>query len=1462
MNSTRFLLAAASALALLPSAVRAGEASPGYGARLQLDGPGLTFQAAAFTPQWTGLEASGGYRAEKDGSRRFTMWKDKRDRKAPKIDGRATFRQEGDAVRATYELTPDRDIDLNQLYLSTTFALADYAGCTIKAGVKTCRMPEAGEGPAQFMGGRTTDFTVTDRDGKVRLALAFDRPVSFMMQNNHPWGSATASLRLMVGHDRPFKAGKTYTLSMTVSDGGRTTLAADAFGVKITAGADWIPMTSEPEIVPGSALDFTALRGTEAPAGKYGYPVAKGQNFEFEGKPGVAQRFYGVNICGDANTPDLETAEKFARRLAAIGYNALRFHHHESHLVQKDGVTLDPEKMRKFDGLVAACVRHGIYMTTDLFVSRRPVSYRSVGIDLDGNVQMDEFKELVQVHDGVFANYLAFARAFLGHVNPYTGRSLAQEPALGWISLVNEGNLGNHGMETMRKFPVFREKWQAWLAAKKAADPAFADVPDTLPAGLEVRKSPHVQAYALFLQHLETDFAARVTKFLREEMKCRALTTNMNCWHYPAVYQLPRANSYDYVDDHFYVDHPSFLENRWQLPSRCPNRNPMQGANMGAQGLAMRRVLDRPFTITEYNYSGPGRFRGVGGIACGTAAALQNWAGLWRFAWSHDQRGVKNPETKTLGYFDMSGDPLGLASERASICRFLRRDLEPLKRTYACVLPPKKLQEMGPSPMTHTGWTWASWYAKTGTVVGDAAPADATWSATYPDCFAKPSKEVRAQVLPDAAEGETPVAGDGAVQIDPKAGTFLLKTARTCGGFAEGGRIEADALTADLGKTAATLWASSLDGKPVRASDRLLVTYLTDVQNSDIEYADRALTILLKWGHLPHLMRKGRAEVNLAVPAGDWRVHVLASNGARRRTVPCTYANGRLTFVADNAADPSNASYLYEVVKDNSAANAAPADELARAKKQEAFVAPDAPEGYRRPKDWKPVLYPKGLQQIAKDHSAETMARAKTQMEKVNAVNAAGKYKATGASMDAHPCPDWFVDAKLGIFVDWGPWSVASWCPYVKGTRLYPDWYEFRCRTDAKTMQYHEKNWGADFKSDHFFDLFRGARFDAPALMKLFRACGAKYVVPFLKHHGGFCLWDCSYTFRDTVDQGAHRDFAKEMADACRANGLKFGLYTSQAGEWEYPILQDDGSIKIAINTPENLKPYTPDMEWKCSGKIAVKDFVHDYIVPQQTEFIDRYDPDLLWYDFDWMTPADSNGSYEITAYLYNRAEGRKEVACNDRYGKARPEEIKGRFTKRPRNWLRTVRGDFFTDEWGDTEECLDPAKWHPWESCSGISKSYGNHWMESYDPSMVMTEKEFIIHFSDIVARGGNLLLLVNLDPQGAILPFQKERLEQIGRWLETYGEAIYGTRICAPYKTDKVDYTQSKDGKTAYAIVKEPSAEVELACALPAGTAVTVVGADRKLAARRTEKGTTVVSLPADLASAKIPFALRCTR
>jgi len=538
----------------------------------------------------------------------------------------------------------------------------------------------------------------------------------------------------------------------------------------------------------------------------------------------------------------------------------------------------------------------------------------------------------------------------------------------------------------------------------------------------------------------------------------------------------------------------------------------------------------------------------------------------------------------------------------------------------------------------------------------------------------------------------------------------------------------------------------------------------------------------------------------------------------------------------------------------------APADEAAGRME----TVPTAPAKYRRPAGWRPgAPCPKTLAEIARDHSAETMARARAQMAKVDAVNRSGKYPATGAGMDRHRCPDWFVDAKLGMFVDWGLYSIAAYSPYKKGARLYPDWYEFKCREEYRNADsawaYHRKNWGDDVKPDHFISLFCGERFDAAKMMKVFRKCGAKYVVPFLKHHSGFCEWDCSYTFRDTVDGPAKRDFAREMADAARAEGLKFGVYNSQADEWEYPILQDDGSVRMKL-WGGRMVPWSPDMETKASGKIAVKDFVRDYIVPQMTEFIDRYDPDILWYDADWSTRATENGSYDITAYFYNRAEGRKEVCCNDRYGRLDPAEEEA-FRRKGVKLIgcRTIRGDFFTDEWGDTAENIDPKTWHPWESCSGISKAYGNHWMEELDPSMVMSDREFVCHFTEIVARGGNLLLLVNLDGQGAIPKVQEDRMLSIGRWLERNGEAIYATRIKAPYSTPKVDYTQSKDGKTAYAIVKEPAAEIVLECELPAKAKVTALDGGEALPTRREGKRT-VVTLPEKLAQSALPVALKC--
>ena len=405
----------------------------------------------------------------------------------------------------------------------------------------------------------------------------------------------------------------------------------------------------------------------------------------------------------------------------------------------------------------------------------------------------------------------------------------------------------------------------------------------------------------------EAAFARRVTQFLRGEMGYRGLITNMNnfFWSDDPPGEKVRAEAFDYSDDHFYVDHPRFIARSWRLPSSCPNTNPLQGTDRGTQRLASTRPWGLPFTITEYNFSAPGRFRGVGGILTGALGARQDWAGLLRFAWTHGRHGLTH--AKGLGYFDMSGDPLGLAAERASICLFLRGDLAPAEAAYAFVLPPAKAADTKATPGSLAPYwdaDWAAWHVRLGMCVADAAPAGVKTAAVYP-------------AVPSAATlDEIRRLPTGGVRIDAEAGSFTLDTPRTAGGFAEGGVVAAGPFRADLGTVPATIWASALDGAPLAASSRILLTHLTDVQNSGIRYADAGKRILLDWGTLPHLMRAGRAEVSLVLADGDWTVWALAPTGRRLRAVPAVRRDGRLAFTADVAADPAHATYLYELVRE------------------------------------------------------------------------------------------------------------------------------------------------------------------------------------------------------------------------------------------------------------------------------------------------------------------------------------------------------------------------------------------------------------------------------------------------------------------------------------------------------------------------------------------------------------------
>ncbi len=892
---------------------RAADTVATSAATLELDSPKCELSPQLFTPTWEGIHAKGGLTRSADGKYPFTL---EILQGAGAVSGHAVFSQtESGAVDAVYTFMPERDVRLNALFVGMTLTTSAFAGGFWKSENQEGTLPSENKGLG-VMSGTFRTLSITASDGQHRLIFTFPEPTGVMLQDDRQWCPAFS---LRIGHNgdtRLFKTGEPFIVHFTLATGEPQHLVLDA-PVTIQAGAEWIPLKLEPEILPGSALDFSSLGLVDAPAGKYGRVVAKGTHFEFERKPGVAQRFYGVNLCFSANFLDPDQSARIAARLARTGYNTLRLHHYDGGLVEgsKDGTTLSPDKLARLDALVAACITNGIYLTTDLFVSR-PVPWRAVGIERDGLIEMNTYKMLVPVHEGSWNNLKAFTRQLLTHVNPHTGRRYADEPALAWLSMINEGNFGNY-LDEMRGIPEWQQAWAAWLADRQAKEPqAYAGIPAAIPRSI-YEQGRHTTAFDLFLKDMEARMITRMKAFLRDELGCRALVTNSNAWTNHASDQVARAELYDYVDDHFYVDHPEFIERPWQLPSTCANANPIKNDALGAQSVVFTRLLDKPFTITEYNYSGPGRFRGVGGILTGAMGALQDWSGIWRFTYSHSAENLVQPNGYAMNYFDMASDPLSQAAERAALCLFLRRDLAPLSRTYSMLIPKADVLQMRDNmPQNNTSWPWLGWYARLGTLVADTPAPGTTWSGRFPEVYKIPSSEIRKRIASQPS-GDLPPAGDGAVALDKESGTIILKTPRTCGGFAEKGLVDADALIFDVGDTAATVWVSALDGQPITSASRLLLTHLTDVQNSGIRYAQQSRKTLLAWGGLPHLVRNGKAEIRLAVkPADKFKVYVLSTGGRRLAQIPAHVVKGRLAFTAAVDTCPETAALLYEIVKE------------------------------------------------------------------------------------------------------------------------------------------------------------------------------------------------------------------------------------------------------------------------------------------------------------------------------------------------------------------------------------------------------------------------------------------------------------------------------------------------------------------------------------------------------------------
>lgn len=907
------------AFADVPPRPAANEARPAYGAILRVPCAGAEFRPRAYVVRngtWEVREAADGLKPDRDGNR--TCFIPLKAGAKGDVDGTCAFRDADGAVRAEWSLTPQEKAACVSLELRGTLPLEDYAGGALVADGARIEIPVVNP-KSRCFDRAVRRLTLFDVHGQERMTVDFGapRPVGVEMSGDPKIGGKLILCVSMAGRPAP---GVTAAVALSVSAPGGLTVGPDGNYV-ISGGKGWVPFKPAKTVLAGSPLDFSAMRPTGAPAGKWGRIVAKGDDFAFEGRPGVPARFYGVNLCTRALCPETKTeADALAVRLARMGYNAVRIHHQESELLERapDGITPDPVKMARFDALVAACVANGLYLTTDLFCSRSwNITWRSVGFDRNGLIGMGDFKVLVQVHEGVYSNYLAFARNFLAHRNVYTGRSLAEEPALGWISLVNEGCLGADTAR-LEGFEAWRTAWKRWLAVKRETSPAdYADIPENFPENV-MAPTRHAVAFKLFLSDVERRFARRTRQFLREELGCKALLCDMNGVFHPMHTRLARVKPFDYVDGHFYQDHPNFLGQNWKPPSTAGAGNPVQNA-MGAVFPSFAKEWGKPFTVTEWNYCAPNPYRVGQGLFVGAAAAFQGWGGLWHFDFAGDRTQYADPASAALGAFVMAGDPVMRAADLAAICLYLRGDLPEARNKFASVVPKDvfaRPADVGPSEDTWHHLNWLTWHGKVGTATAaDALPDGVCEVFRYPDDYAHKSLDaVRRRALGLGADDPLPSACGGAVRIDAEKGTFFVETPRTCGGHVPGGAFAAGPLRVRTGDREPTaLWVSALDGAEIAASRRLLLVHLVDTVNTGITFTDASRKILFDWGKAPQLVRKASADVALAVPEGAWKVSALSEEGRVRYAVPARHEDGALRFTASTAGRDGQATFHYVV---------------------------------------------------------------------------------------------------------------------------------------------------------------------------------------------------------------------------------------------------------------------------------------------------------------------------------------------------------------------------------------------------------------------------------------------------------------------------------------------------------------------------------------------------------------------
>ncbi len=789
-------------------------------------------------------------------------------------------------LKVSYTLSHENPFSLDSAYLALRIPAADFAGAKVTVDGKDFTFPQTFD--KEYLPLPKSASRIFLTNGKAALEIKGDKLAVAYVDTRQKKG-ATFEIRLEFSNLKNTKS---------------SSLAFEVFSLEppffITADKNWIELPVAREIQEGGILDFSFR--ADAPAGKYGRIVpGKDGHFEYEKNPGSRPKLVGTNLCFSANYLSKDAADTLAHTFKMMGYNTVRFHHTDVDLINgtwnaRQSDDINPAQQDKLDYLFAAMKKQGMYVVIDLYTMRR------FGADeIEGwNKYVDNpnvIKALVPLLPGAFNAWTKMALKWLNHVNPYTGIPMKDDPALLSICPVNEDSIASVWAPTPDVKQLYLDRFEKWKQ-----ETGKSGEPDPL--------------FAQFLTELKVASNRQMAKFFKDN-GIHAMITGCNWWDTMA--QTFERDELDVVDNHHYWDHPQ--------PSYNQNSDMKSSLAYTAPGFMMpTRIFGKPFTVSEYNFCAPNQFRAEAGAMFGAYSALQDWDGVYRFAWAHSDKNVM--EQKPVEGFDTATDPLNQLTERQIILLFGRGDVTPAKKKFIYAVTMAEATKNGLGDMWAKGlfpqpFTTLGLVSQIGSQVVDNGQTiqgryDGVVAATAPAADALSGNPfVEAKSLPKTPEsGEEIVSDNGQIILNNKKGYIKVVTGKTeCLVAPAAIDLTGNTLAVKNRSGFSSISASAMDNKPLAESRRVLLFHLTNVFNTNMQFSNPKMTTLVNRGTLPYLVRAGSADVSLKNRNPGLKLYVVDFGGKRLREEKTEYADGAYTFKAEISASSGPPALIYELAE-------------------------------------------------------------------------------------------------------------------------------------------------------------------------------------------------------------------------------------------------------------------------------------------------------------------------------------------------------------------------------------------------------------------------------------------------------------------------------------------------------------------------------------------------------------------